>query len=258
MAELTLAKRGISYPALSLEEAVKRAEQLWNAEKKHSVPVDVVVQHWNYSSKSSGGRLVVAALLSFGLLADEGRKDERLVQLTPTALDILLNTIESKERIQALQAAIRKPKIYAELLSKWSADDLPSDQTIKTFLIRDKDFNTKMVDTFIKCFRSSIKYAKLDESPVTNTTDENAEASIEMESETSTTLPALVKEPLNVTSKIVQQPSVAIGMRQDVFALNEGNATLIWPESMSANSFEDFKDWMEIVLRKIKRTIDVS
>ncbi len=46
-----------------------------------------------------------------------------------------------------------------------------------------------------------------------------------------------------------------VGIRQDVFTLDEGTAMLQWPATLSSTSYEDFKDWIELQLRKIKRSI---
>ncbi len=46
-----------------------------------------------------------------------------------------------------------------------------------------------------------------------------------------------------------------INMRQEVFTLAEGDVTIQWPESISEESFEDFNDWIAILLRKLKRNV---
>jgi hypothetical protein len=46
-----------------------------------------------------------------------------------------------------------------------------------------------------------------------------------------------------------------VGMKQEVFAMNEGDVVITWPESISAESFEDFSDWMKILLRKVQRNV---
>ena len=44
-------------------------------------------------------------------------------------------------------------------------------------------------------------------------------------------------------------------MKEDVFSLAEGDVTLQWPVSLSADSYEDIEDWAKLMLRKIKRSI---
>lgn len=257
MAAIIKAKRSTSYPSITLEEAVKRAEQFWNAEKKNAAPVEAAVTHWNYSLKSSGGKLVVAALISYGLMIGSGSNQGRQVQLTTRALDILLSLIDSTERIKALQEAVKAPKIYNDLLTKWDAANLPSDHTIKSFLIKDKDFNANTVDAFIKDFRASVSYAKLGSSPSSSNINDisNNNDDIEEISTLNEVTENLVK-PLSLAGSGFQTPSKEVqGMRHDVFALDEGNVVMQWPEKMSAESYEDFKDWVELMLRKIKRSI---
>jgi hypothetical protein len=150
--------RGVSYPAISLEDAVSRAKELWERERKNPAPMEAVASHWGYSPSSSGVRTTVAALISFGLVSDTGSGEHRQIQLTPRGLDIVLGT---PDRDVALLEAVTSPKIYAELLGQWSADNLPSDQTLKVHLLRHKNFNPKSVDSFIKDFKDSIGFSGL-------------------------------------------------------------------------------------------------
>lgn len=79
-------------------------------------------------------------------------------------------------------------------------------------------------------------------------------------------LPPGVQSNMNTTASPLQHsphvqrsaatPAAAgIGHKQDNFSVDEGIIVLQWPQQMSANSFQDFEDWMEIQMRKIKRTI---
>ncbi|EHL24155.1 hypothetical protein KYG_04225 [Acidovorax sp. NO-1] len=150
--------RGISYPFIDLEQAIAQARKFYAQERKSSAPVLSALKHFGYSESSSGGRQTISALLQFGLLEDEGRKDSRNVKLTNRALTILLAEDDSPERAEALHACARMPKIYAELLSKYG-EELPSDATLTYYLRKDKDFNPKTVDAFIKDFRKSLAFA---------------------------------------------------------------------------------------------------
>jgi hypothetical protein len=44
-------------------------------------------------------------------------------------------------------------------------------------------------------------------------------------------------------------------MRQDVFSLAEGTITIQWPASLSQESFQDFSDWLELLKRRIQRSV---
>jgi hypothetical protein len=155
--------RSVSYPFITLEQAVQRAKVLWDNEGKNLGFVSAAVKHWSYAEKSSGGKQTIAALKAFGLIEDEGSAEGRQIRLTERALDILLDPDVDKKK-RALKAAAVSPKIYAELLQRWPANALPSDLTMEAYLLRDRDFNRNTVKDFIKDFRANIAYAGLNES----------------------------------------------------------------------------------------------
>jgi hypothetical protein len=43
------------------------------------------------------------------------------------------------------------------------------------------------------------------------------------------------------------------GFKQDVFSLDEGQVVIQWPADMSAESFEDFQDWLKLLVKKVGR-----
>ena len=42
-------------------------------------------------------------------------------------------------------------------------------------------------------------------------------------------------------------------MNQDSFTLDEGQVVLQWPAQISEENFEDLKDWLELMTRRIER-----
>lgn len=48
------------------------------------------------------------------------------------------------------------------------------------------------------------------------------------------------------------------GMRQATLPLDSGDAVIQWPEQMTAENFKDLEDWLEIVMRKIKRSAETD
>jgi hypothetical protein len=149
--------RGVSYPFISLVEALEAAKKIYAAERKTAAPVASAISHLGYAESSSGGRQTISALLQFGLLEDEGRKDDRLVRLTSRALDIMLSEEGSETQRSALIECVKSPKIYKDIFLRWT-DELPSDQTISFFLQRDKNFNPKAIKSFIKDLRTSMSF----------------------------------------------------------------------------------------------------
>jgi phage FluMu protein Com len=48
------------------------------------------------------------------------------------------------------------------------------------------------------------------------------------------------------------------GVRSDVFTLDEGEVILQWPSQMSAESYDDFKAWLDLIAKKAKRTVGME
>ncbi len=138
--------RSPSYPYLALPAALEKAAALWKAEGRHAVAVNVAMQHWGYKEESSTGYSCVAALKKFGLAEHEGMGETRQVRLSTLALTILLdNDPGSPARRDALRTAALGPRIHAELWERYGAE-LPSDQSLRRFLVLERSFNEASVD----------------------------------------------------------------------------------------------------------------
>jgi hypothetical protein len=122
--------RSPPFPAISIQKAIERANQLYAAERDHLVPIASAARAWNMSPTSSGPVQTVGALKQYGLLVDEGANAVRKVRLTHDALRIILDkTPSSTERQNALQRCFLAPKIFSEIWGKYG-NNLPSDQTV--------------------------------------------------------------------------------------------------------------------------------
>ena len=46
-------------------------------------------------------------------------------------------------------------------------------------------------------------------------------------------------------------------MNQDTFTLDEGQVVLQWPASIGPESYQDLKDWLDLMGRRMKRAVTV-
>jgi hypothetical protein len=158
--------RSPAYPYVNLEVAISRAKQFYDKEARNAANVNVALKHWGFVEGSGIGAQTVAALISFGLMQDEGANDKRKVRLTQSALRILLDTRpESKERADLIKQAALAPKIHEQLWSKWK-NDLPSDANLRHSLLFEWEtpFNERAIDFFIREYKDTIAFARLTES----------------------------------------------------------------------------------------------
>jgi len=158
--------RSPAYPFVNLEAAIARAKEFYDKEQRNAANISVAMKHWGYKDDSSNGAQTIAALVSFGLLQDEGIGEKRKVRLTQDALRILLDERpNSIERAALIRQAALAPKIHQQLWEKWG-NDLPSDAQLRHTLLLDwpVPFNENAVDTFIREYRDTIAFARLSES----------------------------------------------------------------------------------------------
>lgn len=156
-------KRSPAYPAIDLKTAIDRARSLYATEHENLVPLESVLASWKLSVTSGGGMAQIAALRYYGLLEQKKSKTGRQVKLSALALDIILDDREnSGERQTAIRQAALKPTLHAELWEKWGAN-LPSDQTFRHYLLRDRGFNSSYVGNAIETYKDTFAFAKLGE-----------------------------------------------------------------------------------------------
>ncbi|MDE0152974.1 MAG: hypothetical protein OXN23_03795 [Gammaproteobacteria bacterium] len=153
--------RSPAYPGIGLEEATTRARQIYSHERQNKAYVSAIYSHWSYTKSSGRARIALASLKYYGLINIEGSGDNRIVQLTNLALDILLdNREDSSERENAIQRAALAPTINSDLWNKYQGH-LPSDQSLKFSLQRELGFTERGVEEYIEHFRSTLEFAKL-------------------------------------------------------------------------------------------------
>ena len=156
-----LRTRSPAYPYLDLRSALDKAAVLWKAEGRHPAAVNVVMHHWGYKEESSTGYSCMAALKKYGLIEHDGMGESKQIRLSNLALTILLDeNPDSPSRIDALRTAAMSPRIHAELWERYGSD-LPSDQSLKRYLVLEKSFNEAAVDELLEEYKQTVSFAGL-------------------------------------------------------------------------------------------------
>lgn len=260
--------RGPAYPFIGLEQAVTLTRQLYEYTKRTPANLGAVLREkWDYSPTSSSASKIVAALKYFGLVELGQSADTETIKITDRAYRILVDSEEAEERKQALRDCFLSPKAYKMCWDHWGSD-VP--QSARSTLIFNEGFIDSTVDAFLSNYKKSMLFAGLhghepEEKRIEEVVAEpsssemNAAAAGDVGSIKSAQLTPISVTPLH------QQPSRTMtfhgavqkggGMRQEVFALAEGDVTIQWPETLSPDSFQDFEDWLVILKRKIKRSV---
>ncbi|MCG3129151.1 MAG: hypothetical protein CHACPFDD_04061 [Phycisphaerae bacterium] len=235
--------RSPNYPIVAIGTAIERATKLYETNKSHPTPLAVACKLWEYKVGSSVADQNIAALRAYGLVTVTGQGDKRLIAVSDDARRIILN---APERAKIVKRLALNPAIYKELWGQYGAS-MPNDETIKHYLLfREAGaFNDDVVDMVIDRFKQTIQFAKLTESDIIEEKETDAEPP---------THGNFAVRPSEQPKLERPKPPMA-GTNQDVFTLQEGPVVLQWPATLTPAGYEDLKDWFELVLRKIKRSI---
>ena len=259
--------RGPSYPGISLRDAISKTRIIWDEEKRHPVSPVLAAQHWDYSAKSSGGRIALAAFLKYGLLEEVNSPTGREVKITDRAMQICHG--EEQPRLKAIQEAALSPKIYRELWERFGPE-LPSDDSLSRKLLLEWEFNQASIPGFIKDYRDAINFAGLKsgdkvDTPVNEDDDgggEQGDLNLAASPETAATPPRQSIAPLAppaATPSVaqVQKPSIpnnVLATFKIPLGVNEAELTFTG-ERLEPEDFDALTDYVAIFKKQYERKL---
>lgn len=239
--------RSPNFPSIDLQKALGRAKELYDSLKGTEVPIQVIHQKWQYKPFSSNAYQTASALKAYGLLDTKGEGKNRTAKLSEKAQKILGG---HPDREKLIQDAALSPTVYKEIWEKYQAERLPTDEVLATYLQWERKFNPNYINSLIADFRNTLDFAKITATVNSGGEKSNPEAASGVGGDT---LPKpIVKIPPPPGATL---PQDRCDMATDNLTLDEGCVVLQYPKVLSQNSFEDFKMWMELQLRKIQRGI---
>jgi hypothetical protein len=235
--------RSPSYPAIDLKAAIDRARQLWEREHQYPTAIPMIYKHWGYKPGAGWGNLVIAALRKFGLLDYEGSGDDRRGQITDLAVEILDHPDESVKR-RAIQKAALMPSIHQELWAEYRAK-LPSDESIRWKLLRERNFTPSGADDFIPQYRATLAFAGLTGADTTDQPESDATAIDVDEAESSSDVSPLPEVGIGRTKPRIKSYVVPLADGLDIIV--EG------PFPVAEDDWNHFLAYLDLMKRGLVR-----
>lgn len=248
--------RSPAYPFISLKVAVDRLVTLEAYFGRHPVAALKAGLAWKMKPESSQAGQTLASLKAFGFVEYQGAGDARVAVLTEDGRNYIRAQQDSIKK-EILKRSALKPKAIHQYWQKWGSDRLPDLICIDELVLKG-GFSDSGAPIFLKVYDDTIAFAGLAQSDkIDDIGGEDDE-----DSPLPPPLPPLGGQVnTNIQSNQSHAPHIrtpVAGVRQDTFTLDEGQAVLQWPERLSADSFEDFESWIQLQLKKIKRSIPQS
>lgn len=239
--------RSPAYPAIGLKEAVEGVARIYKEDYQNPISREVAAKHMGYTGLNGKSLGALSALLKYGLL--EGRGAE--TKVSNCAVQIIAHEPGSSFRVDALKEAMTAPELFVDLDLRFDGGKA-SDQAIRAYLLMQK-FIPSAADNAIRSYRDT-KALLTTELQAYNASNETTPDSPVREPERSKMQGSSVyqseKTPATVASKEVP---LSIGLRKEVFGLDEGDVVITFPENISAASFDDLKSYLDLFIKKMQR-----
>lgn len=250
--------RSPGYPAIGLEDAVSRAAKIWDKAQRHEASASAIATYWGISDSSSALASHLAALKRFGLIEDVAGGSGKQARLTALGIEIVTHPVGSQQRKDALKKAALNPKIYSEILERFSAN-LPDDSILSSYLLNQREFNRDSVPHFLRALRNTISFAGL--SNLEGAPQGKAEISLQVHSDSV----ALKQETQNrriVFPSHQQHDAPALGqsgigvLATTTFPLGEnwGEITIRGQE-LSSEDFDALEEYVQFWKRQFARKL---
>lgn len=143
--------RSPNYPAISLPDAIERIRKIHTKAHTHKVDAETIVKAAGYGGLNGAALTVLSALKKYDLLEEVGKD----LRVSPMAMTIIADPVESEERRNAIQTAAFSPSLFIDIRKQFP-DSVPNDEIVRSFLLK-KSFSASSVDTAIRAFRESMK-----------------------------------------------------------------------------------------------------
>jgi hypothetical protein len=236
--EAAMAKvRSPNYPLMSLGPALEAIRPAFQNENRNKMSRPVLAKHLGYTSLNGRALGKIGAVRAYGLIEGSGEE----LRITDNAVKALMAPAGSTERSEALSRLANRPALFQELRKDFP-DTMPSLDNLKYSLIK-RQFTPDAAEKAAKSYLATMNLvAGIPDAY--NPPDADSEAEDEMQAEATMTNPSRPKPLRELAGPL---------MLREVFNLEEGAVTLEYPAALSADSYQDLSDYLELFLRKAKR-----
>lgn len=237
----------LRFPSVLLVTCLEKIKILFNANAKNVMSVDSMGADMGYAPTGGKGSSVLASLKYYGLLVKEGSDRYKVADFV---IDYCLGAELNHD---VLFTCLNSVPVNKKLFSHFDFNNLPGENVIKSFLIKECRYNLKQATEYIETFKKNKKLyddncnekTELTNNPIS--VDNPSESSTDNSSNNTQNNSILVSNYKNsaITYPISNNRSVIINLPGDLKDLNE-------------DDLEDVKDILELVLKKVNKQIDLK
>ena len=147
--------RSPNFPALSLEDAMKIAGELYSKIRKVTVDREAAAKELGYTGLTGRSVKVLGALNQYGLIDNVSKGQCRVTDLAEQAL----HGFPEAEKAGALHRAARSPSLFRAIYDEFG-EQIESEHAIRSFLMK-RGFTDRGVESALQSFLATQRFATL-------------------------------------------------------------------------------------------------
>lgn len=233
--KLTSLSSSFRYPSNTLETCLGKIKILFEKNSKNLLSPEAIVLDLGFSGRNGSSDSIISSLKYYGLL----EKDNNKLKISDFVTDYC---ISGQLNHDILFQALNSVPINKKIFSTYDFNNLPSENEIKSFLIKTCNYNLKQATTYIETFN---KNRKLYNERSLTTDIEDKKDNIELENTKENNLfqaETRKVETANITYPLSSQGQISITLPSEI-------------KEIELDDLEDIKDILELVLKKVTNQI---
>jgi hypothetical protein len=145
--------RSPRYPRYALPAAINYARKLYDGAHRALIDTDTAYRVMGFAGKSGASSSALGAVRQYGMIeAPKGG-----VKVSTLGLQIL-EPASQKEFVEGLRVASRQPTVFCQIIEHFGEPLPRSDEPIRAFLIRNREFSKSGADECIASLRESLTF----------------------------------------------------------------------------------------------------
>lgn len=153
-------KRSPSFPYIGMNEGEQYIEKFYRKQGESFASIVLAYNTIDLNPNSSTTNRIMSSLLDYGVMEDEGVKEDKTVRITGLGIQLIKENRESKV-MELRRRIVLNDEMMSMVFEKFK-QSLPREETMMSVLILDLGFTDRAAVRFIKVIRENYAYADLE------------------------------------------------------------------------------------------------
>lgn len=242
----------LRFPSVTLEICLEKVHILFSKNSKNPMTADAMIIDMGYALSGGHVKSILSSMKYYGLLEKESNDQFKIA-------DFVIDYCLQKElNHDILFKALNSVPINKKIFSTYDFNSLPSENVIKSLLIKECNYTLKQATEYLETFKKNKKLY-----------DDNSKGKIELNNTENTfveiskseTIKSNIEHNDNIID-LIQDVSTTISSHKNAvikYPIGDNRSVLIQLpgelKELEEQDLEDIKDILELVLKKVNKQL---